>query len=512
MTINTNNTHAAADGLNKISSKLVLVQHGYELWSGQARLTESDFNVAQGESLLKEDVKASSGQKWLIDRAKLAPFQASKKRFITILENCGVRFMGGFAVPASAWDDIHAQLEEEVKTFESLKADFLKDYEAAVREWADAHPKLGASILASAPTLVEVERRIQSGFMGVRLLPVSEAEGPALERQLSGLSESLVAEVRTAAACFVRTVMSRSNDGSTLTSVRQIETIASKLKGLGFLAPGCIPFANLIQRELQGLKTRRGTLDKENPALFQKLLALTGILTNEGVLKEIFDGRMSLTEVEERLNVLVPASPAANLVPTSGRRREEVRQASAVNGMGRKEETVGTDGSDGTDGPARPTDASCAAAPSGSSASSEASSPAPEQTAAAKEEPAASVDGNSDADSGYGYADFEAELARSFQEPSIFDEPQAPAPRATESMPVQPVSSSGPHAFPVECEAAGTTDVENPAAASQAAAAAEVGEEGVQAPDDLTDGFESDAAEHPVPQKKTEPTQYRAWF
>lgn len=311
--INHQNQPAWADGLARLSQQLVLVQHGIELWSGQAKITDGDYNVAGGGTLLKEDVKASSGQKWLIDKSTLAPFLASKKRFITILESTGLRFMGGYAVPADRWQEIRSQLEEEIETFEELKHDFLAKYEANVRDWARSHPKLELSICTSAPTRDEVEVRIRSGYMAVRLSPVTEADAPMLEEKLNGLTDQLVLEVASAARTFVRSVLGRSTDGRSITSVKQIAILAAKLRGLAFIAPGCLPFAQLIERELQSLKNARGTLDRANPQVFLKLVALTGILTDEKILAEILGGKLSMDEVRTRLAPISQASQVSQV-------------------------------------------------------------------------------------------------------------------------------------------------------------------------------------------------------
>ena len=315
--INHQNQPAGADGLARLSQQLVLVQHGIELWSGQAKITDGDYNVAGGVTLLKEDVKASSGQKWLIDKSTLAPFLASKKRFITILESTGLRFMGGYAVPADRWQEIRSQLEEEIETFEELKHDFLAKYEANVRDWARSHPKLELSICTSAPTRDEVEVRIRSGYMAVRLSPVTESDAPMLEEKLSGLTGQLVLEVASAARTFVRSVLGRSTDGRSITSVKQIAILAAKLRGLAFIAPGCLPFAQLIERELQSLKNARGTLDRANPQVFLKLVALTGILTDEKILAEILGGKLSMDEVRTRLAPISQVSQGSQVSQTS---------------------------------------------------------------------------------------------------------------------------------------------------------------------------------------------------
>ena len=313
------NTNHEAEGVAKLSEQLVLVEHGIELWSGQARLENGDFNITDGKSLLKEDVRASSGQKWLIDKAKLAPFAASKKRFISILENNGIRFMGGYAVPAKNWSEIRLQLDAESQRFEEAKSDFLLDYEGDIEAWAASHPRLCESIRSAAPEKASVEKKIRTGYMAVRLSAATPEEAPVLEEKLSGLSGQLVTEIRTAASVFVRTVMNRSTDGSSVTSVKQLSIISNKLRGLAFLAPGCLPFAEKIDATLAKLMNSRGNLDKGNPQMYQKLLALTGILTNEVILSEILSGTRSMDEVGERLNELVTddAAGIAKAVPAA---------------------------------------------------------------------------------------------------------------------------------------------------------------------------------------------------
>lgn len=286
--------------LSNKREKLVLVEHKFELWTGQARLEETDFNIQEGKTLLKEeDIKATSGQKWLIDRATLKPFMASKKRFLTVLENCGTRFMGGYVVPADRWGEIKSLLDKEVEVFNNLKATFLFNYQNNVQSWALQHPRMSQSILNAVPEKSEIEEKIRSGYMGVRLNPVTPDDAEALENELSGLTGQLVSETVRAAAEFQRYSL---KEGNRLKSLKQLTIICQKLRGLSFMAAGCLPFSQLLETELVAMRGKNGKGVDNSPENLARILALTGILTNKELLLEILEGRMSMTEVANRLS------------------------------------------------------------------------------------------------------------------------------------------------------------------------------------------------------------------
>lgn len=286
--------------LSNKREKLVLVEHKFELWTGQAKLEETDFNIQEGKTLLKEeDIKASSGQKWLIDRATLKPFMASKKRFLTVLENCGTRFMGGYVVPADRWGEIKALLDKEVEVFNNLKTAFLFNYRDNVQRWALQHPRMSQSILNAVPEKDEIEEKIRSGYMGVRLNPVTPDDAEALENELSGLTGQLVSETVRAATDFQRSSL---KEGNRLKSLKQLTIICQKLRGLSFMAAGCLPFSQLLETELVAMRGKNGKGVDNSPENLARILALTGILTNKEFLLEILEGRTSMTEVANRLS------------------------------------------------------------------------------------------------------------------------------------------------------------------------------------------------------------------
>ena len=286
--------------LSNKREKLVLVEHKFELWTGQAKLEETDFNIQEGKTLLKEeDIKASSGQKWLIDRATLKPFMASKKRFLTVLENCGTRFMGGYVVPAVRWGEIKALLDKEVEVFNNLKTAFLFNYRDNVQRWALQHPRMSQSILNAVPEKDEIEEKIRSGYMGVRLNPVTPDDAEALENELSGLTGQLVSETVRAATDFQRSSL---KEGNRLKSLKQLTIICQKLRGLSFMAAGCLPFSQLLETELVAMRGKNGKGVDNSPENLARILALTGILTNKEFLLEILEGRTSMTEVANRLS------------------------------------------------------------------------------------------------------------------------------------------------------------------------------------------------------------------
>lgn len=282
--------------------RLVLVQHGFELWSGQCKLEDPDYNIQEGAALLKEDVKATSGQKWLIDKSLLRPFTASKKRFIAVLERTGLRFMGGYVVPAEQWNGIKQLLDKEVEVFNLCRSQFLSHYEANVRKWALSHPKMQQSLELSAPPLAEVEGKISAGYVGVRLNPATAEEAPMLEKKVEGLSGQLVLETVQAAKLFVKWSL---KEGNNIRSFKQLEIICQKMRGLSFIANGALPLSQLLESELEKLRGKEGKVIN-SPETFKRLMAITAVLLDKEILTEILQGRMEIAEVRRRFGMSVP--------------------------------------------------------------------------------------------------------------------------------------------------------------------------------------------------------------
>lgn len=295
-----------------IREQIVLVQHALSCWSGKVVLDEeADLNVEAGKSLVKEaQTQAGKGQKWIVDPLSLNPFQKIKKRFTMLLEQEGLRFMGGYAVPSNKWVEIKNELDSIVKEYEKARQDFLGRYEGLVQTWADSHPLMSGSIRAAAPSKEEMEGKITAAYIGVRLNPVSEADTEQLEKSLAGLSDELISSVRQVASLYVKTCLSEG--GKPLRSVKALEGIAVKLRSLGFLANGAAPLADVIESEVKAVRRPDGSLNNSNPFLRSKIMGICAILMSEDSLKKIIEGTMGADEVRACLTSNFGVAPTAD--------------------------------------------------------------------------------------------------------------------------------------------------------------------------------------------------------
>ncbi|HAZ7869301.1 TPA: DUF3150 domain-containing protein, partial [Escherichia coli] len=110
--------------VNNVLESLILVSlseiHGI---SGRKKLTRSDFGVGVD---LPPDVIVSLGSKKIIDPQLLNPFNQYKSRAHALCSAVGVRFLGGYAVPADRVNDLISELNDVKTEFYIYKNTFLQ--------------------------------------------------------------------------------------------------------------------------------------------------------------------------------------------------------------------------------------------------------------------------------------------------------------------------------------------------------------------------------------------------
>ncbi|MGO1151760.1 DUF3150 domain-containing protein, partial [Klebsiella pneumoniae] len=114
----------ASTNVNKVLESLILVSlseiHGI---SGRKKLKREDF----GEGVdLPPDVIVSLGSKKVIDPKLLNPFTQYKTKAHTLCSAVGIRFLGGYAVPADRVNDLISALNDVKTEFYIYKNVFLQ--------------------------------------------------------------------------------------------------------------------------------------------------------------------------------------------------------------------------------------------------------------------------------------------------------------------------------------------------------------------------------------------------
>ncbi len=238
-----------------VLEEIVLFILDIRLWTGRKKLREEDLAVNGIDiTQLPPGTLASLGSKKIISTEALSPFQSFKREAEKLLLATGVRFLGGYAVPAEKAPEISQRLTDLQTNFQAAKATLLLEYDQKVREWITANPPEWAPIIqASVDSVTTVDKALQFGFTPVTIQPPQTmSDSVPLEVQTEGLYGQLCHEVRQMA----KTAFDASYVGKnsvTRKALRPINAIREKLVALAFLDQQIPPLINSIDDTLNQL-------------------------------------------------------------------------------------------------------------------------------------------------------------------------------------------------------------------------------------------------------------------
>ncbi len=259
-----------------VLEEIVLFILDIRLWTGRKKLREEDLAVNGIDiTQLPPGTLASLGSKKIISTEALSPFQSMKREAEKLLLATGVRFLGGYAVPAEKAPEISVQLRELQTSFQTAKTTLLQEYDQKVREWITANPPEWAPIIqASVDSVTTVDKALQFGFTPVTIQPPQTmSDSDPLEEQAEGLYGQLCHEVRQMA----KTAFDASYVGKqsvTRKALRPINAIREKLVALAFLDQQVPPLIYSIDDTLNQLPL-------SGPIEGQYLNLLAGLLSRQ---------------------------------------------------------------------------------------------------------------------------------------------------------------------------------------------------------------------------------------
>ena len=229
--------------------KLCYIIPQFRVWTGQTVLREEDFRLGENGSLPPKGVIAELGMKNTVDPKTLNVFQTIKRRSYRLLEDNGIAWMGGFAVPIDRADDLTALLDGEVKAFEDATVEFLRDYDAHVEKWIRANPEFEEQLRSAVKPGEYVRNRFHAGYVAARLQPLSDND-EAFGKEVDGLSSRLFESVGQLADRFFRESLCNK---SVCRSAETLLRIRNKLDGLRFLDSRISPILELVDRVVSHL-------------------------------------------------------------------------------------------------------------------------------------------------------------------------------------------------------------------------------------------------------------------
>jgi len=265
----------------KILDQLLLVDlSGIHLWTAKKKLDEKLL-----EGKLPPEKLATVGTMRIIDHDHLKPFEKIKRQAVKVLEENGVRFLGGYAVPQDKITDVADRLDVLATQFYNLKQNFIHNYDQYVNEWvltwekADWRDALRAAIVPKA----RVAAGMEFGYAACRVSPDGDQRlSTSLGTQVRGLADQLYAEVaETADKLLENGLASRGHVSQT--TIKTVRKISSKLSGLMFISRDVQVLTQHIE-EVLGQLPKSGIVSGSE---YNQIVTLVSSLSQEDSIRRL---------------------------------------------------------------------------------------------------------------------------------------------------------------------------------------------------------------------------------
>lgn len=298
----------------KILDQILLVDlSGIHLWTARKKLKPEML-----EGKIPPAALASLGSMRVIDPEKLKPFEKIKRQAIKAVEECGVKFLGGYAVSQDKIQEVVDRLEALKTQFYDLKNNFLPNYDRWVTEWINQgweKEQWREAIRSSATSRAEVDAGLQFGYAACRVAPDGDKHlSSTLGGQVRGLADQLFAETADTAERLLETGLATRGHvaQTTLNTVRKMN---AKLKGLMFLSSEVKGLAEHIEATLAALPTSGAV----NGMQYNTVVTLISSLSTEESIKRLIKHLNIANGVDEAVapavEVQLPAEPPAPREP-----------------------------------------------------------------------------------------------------------------------------------------------------------------------------------------------------
>lgn len=275
--------------INVKADKLCIVILDFRQWSGTTVLRETDIKLGDHGKLPPKEVIAQLGQKNILDPKLLDRFNTIKARAIRFLQENGVNYLGGYAVPLEKAPEVLASLDGYVQEYEAAKADFIQRYDSLVDDWIRQNPDFAEELRAARKSRAEVDAKIYARYSAVRVQPIAEDEQVArFNADVDGLAERLLQMVaQTAGKLSLGTLKGKQVP---IRPVPTLRKISAKLKGLSFLDAGINPIVEMIDALLAKVPAD----GRISGPLFWETQAVVSVLADVQRMKAIAEGTLSL--------------------------------------------------------------------------------------------------------------------------------------------------------------------------------------------------------------------------
>lgn len=299
----------------KILDQILLVDlSGIHLWTARKKLKPEML-----EGKIPPATLASLGSMRVIDPEKLKPFEKIKRQATKVVEECGVKFLGGYAISQDKIQDVVDSLEALKTQFYDLKNNFLPNYDRWVTEWIEKgweKQEWRDAIRTSVTPKGVVDAGMQFGYAACRVAPDGDKKlAGTLGGQVRGLADQLYAETAETAERLLETGLA-TRGHVTQTTLNTVRKINAKLRGLMFLSSDVKALSDHIDATLAALPTS-GVV---NGTQYNAVVTLVSSLSEEESIKRLIKhlnqaaGQVVQLDVEEPEAASQP-EPEQNVSP-----------------------------------------------------------------------------------------------------------------------------------------------------------------------------------------------------
>ncbi|TBW34667.1 DUF3150 domain-containing protein [Azotobacter chroococcum] len=298
----------------KILDQILLVDlSAIHLWTARKKLKAEML-----EGKIPPADLASLGSMRVIDPERLKPFEKIKRQAIKAVEECGVKFLGGYAVSQDKIQEVVDHLEALKTQFYDLKSNFLPNYDRWVSDWVNQgweKVEWREAIRSSATPKAEVDAGLQFGYAACRVAPDGDKHlSSTLGGQVRGLADQLFAETADTAERLLETGLATRGHvtQNTLNTVRKMN---AKLKGLMFLSSDVKGLSDHIEATLAALPTSGVVNGVQYGAVVTLISSLSTEESIKRLIKHLNIANGSDEVVAPAVEVQLPTEPAAPQEP-----------------------------------------------------------------------------------------------------------------------------------------------------------------------------------------------------
>lgn len=282
-------------------------------WSGTGRVDPQNLGIP-AEVIPPKEV-ASMGTIRLIDKEELHVFDNIRKAAHKACRGVGVQFLGGYAVPSHKAKELQVELDDLRGKYEEARAELLRGFNTAVRDFAAKHPAYAEVILGKAPRREHLERQLRFRVDAAKVSNASEFQSFFTETTRK-LWRVLLDEISTDAE---RTLFdSFSGKGEvTQRAMRPLRAIVEKIDGLGILN-GNIGKVSLYVHQVVDSMPKTGKVTGKDLFAAQGLLST---LASPELLEQAingFDPELEIDGDDDDAPTPVKPAPAAPGTQLSG--------------------------------------------------------------------------------------------------------------------------------------------------------------------------------------------------